>query len=90
MTDVIIPSNPADQKKILDFLQEVSNSFTRIQAEKDYIKEAVDVIVEEYELPKKYVNKMARVFHKNTFQNEVAESENFQLLYENITKQTVE
>lgn len=88
MSNVIVPTNPADQKRIRDFLQEVSNAYCRIQSEKDFIKEAVDAIVEEFELPRKYVSKMARVYHKNSYSKEVTEQEDFTILYEQITGQT--
>jgi hypothetical protein len=35
----IMLSNPADRKKIREALQEISNSMTRIEGERDYIKE---------------------------------------------------
>jgi regulator of replication initiation timing len=78
-------SNPADRKKIRDALQEVSNSMTRISAERDLIKEIVSELAEEYELlSKKQINKMARVYHKQNFSEEQAASSEFELLYEEI------
>jgi hypothetical protein len=58
-------SNVTDRKKFLDALQEISNSFTRIEAEKDFIKDVVNNLVEEFELPKKTINKLARIYQKN-------------------------
>ena len=88
MTQVILPTNPEDRKRIKKALQEISDSYTRISAERDLIKDVVEFIAEEFKLPKKHINKMARVFHKNNFDTEVAESEDFQALYETITSES--
>jgi len=69
---VTIPSSPDDRKQIRDRLSEVSNSMTRIEAERDHINEILADMQEEYELPKKHMRKVARVFHKQNI-NEVKE-----------------
>lgn len=61
----VLPSNPADRKAILDGLEEISHAFTRIQAEKDYIKESVVALAEKFEIKKPVLNKLARFYHKN-------------------------
>lgn len=85
MSNVIIPSNPEDRRKIKNALVEISDALTRISAERDLIKDIVVMLSEDYELPKKHVNKMARVYHKQSFDTEVAEQDDFQTLYETIT-----
>jgi hypothetical protein len=47
-------SNPADQKKLLDCLRECSSSMTRMDGEKDYIRESIASISKDLQLPKKY------------------------------------
>jgi archaellum component FlaC len=78
-------SNPADRKKIREALQEISNSFTRIEAERDLIKDIINDTSESHELSKKVVRKMAKVYHKQNFSEEVATHEEFEALYEEIT-----
>lgn len=80
-------SNPTDRKKIKDALQEISNSMTRIESERDLIKDIKATLFEEYKqfLSKKQIAKMARVYHKQNFQEEVALHEEFESLYEEIT-----
>lgn len=90
MANVVLPSNPEDRKRIKDALQEISDSYTRIEGERDAIKDVINFINEEFDLPKKYISKMARVFHKQTFDKEVGEAEDFAALYETITGQTTE
>jgi hypothetical protein len=80
-----IPSSPADRKAIYDALREISNSFTRIEAERDLIKEAIGNTCENFNLNKKTFRKMAKVYHKQNFNQEREEHEEFETLYEVIT-----
>jgi hypothetical protein len=81
-------SNPVDRKKVVDALTEISNSMTRIAAERDLIKEIINEKSEEFQLDKKIFRRMAKVFHKDSFSEEVAESSEFEVLYENIVQVT--
>ena len=90
MPNVVLPSNPEDRKRIKDALQEISDSFTRIEGERDAIKDIVNFVNEEFDLPKKYVSKMARVYHKQSFDKEVGEAEDFAALYETVTGEIIE
>ena len=85
-------SSPTDRKKIKDALQEISNSMTRIESERDLIKEIKADLSEEFkdQLSKKQIARMARVYHKQNFQEEVAQHEQFEMLYEEITGQKSE
>ena len=83
-----IPSSPEDRKRIRVALQEMSDSMTRIEAERDLMKEIITNVHEEFELSKKTFRRMAKVFHRQNFSKEVAEHEEFEVLYENITQQT--
>lgn len=74
-------SNPADRKKIKDALQEISDSMTRIQAERDLIKDIVKDVSDNYQLPKKHINKMARIYHKQNFQITQQEQDELESLY---------
>lgn len=79
-------SNPADRKKIRDALDEISNSMTRIAAERDLIKEIIADVSEQHELPKKVVSKMARTYYKQTFNQEQQDFDQFATLFEEVTK----
>jgi hypothetical protein len=79
-------SSPADRTKIKKMLDEISNSMTRIAAERDLIKETVSELSKEFELPKKYLNRMAKVYHKQNFQIEQANHEEFEDLYTSIVE----
>ena len=77
-------SNAADRKKILDAITEISHSMTRISAERDFIKDAVSDVSDKFQIPKKIVAKMARVYHKQSFNTESEENSEFESLYEEV------
>ena len=79
-------SNPEDRKKLLDVLRECSASMTRMEGEKDYIKESVNDICKKLDLPKRLVARMVKVYHKQNYDEEVAVHEQFETLYETIVK----
>jgi len=83
-----VPSNPKDRKAIFDSMKEISNSMTRIEAERDLIKNAINDICEEQNLNKKTFRRMAKVYHKQNFRQEIEEQQEFETLYETITNTT--
>lgn len=83
---IVIPSNPADLKSIKDACREISDCYVHIDAEKDQIKEIINMLSEKYELPKRMISKMAKAYHKSTFDKDVMEQTDFQTLYETVMK----
>ena len=81
-------SNPADQIKIKKMLSEISDSFTRIEAERDLIKETIEALSEDFDIDKKILRKMARIFHKQNYSTVEAEQEELALLYESVVGTT--
>ena len=75
-----------DKNKVLGVLKEISNSMTRIEGERDYIKEAISAASEEHEIDKKILRKMATVYHKQNFDAVTGENDEFAELYETIVK----
>ena len=84
-----LPSDPAARKAIKKCMDELSASMARIDGERDFIKEAIDNICEEYEMSKKTFRKLAKVYHKQNFSKEVAEHEEFETMYEQLTGETI-
>lgn len=79
-------SSSVDREKIRKMLAEISGSMTRIEAERDLIRETIKEMSDQFQLPKKTLNRMAKVYHKQNFNQEVAEHEEFESLYEEITQ----
>jgi len=77
-------TNPDVLQAINKAMQELSNSMTRVEAERDLIKDIITTLCDEHELDKKIIRKMARVYHKRSFTTEVQEHEEFEVLYENV------
>jgi DNA repair ATPase RecN len=76
--NVVIPSSPDDRAKVQAALKEMSAAMTRIEAERDYINESLKMLEDSFELPKKYMRKVARVYHKqniNEVKNEFSDIE---------------
>ena len=83
--ETIIPSSPEDRAIIKRRLIEISDEMTKIEALKDQIKAIKTLIKEEYKIPPKIINRMAKTFHKQQYKEELALDETFQIAYEAIT-----
>jgi hypothetical protein len=79
-------SNPADKEKLLKVLKTCSDSLARTEAEKELIREEVKEICQQLQLPKRLVNRMVKVYHKQNYDEEVATHEQFETLYETVVK----
>lgn len=86
MSNVLIPSSEADRKRIKDCIIEISNSMTRIAAEKDFIKEAILNCCDEVEVDKKHLRKMATIYYKQNLAEVVNEVDEIEALYESIVQ----
>ena len=82
MSNII--SNPESIKAINKALQEMSASMTRVEAERDLIKDIVETVSEDHGIEKKIFRRMAKVYHKRNFTTEVQEHEEFEVMYENV------
>lgn len=75
-----------NRKKLHNALVDTSNSLTRIDAERDLIKNIINDTNKNFQIPKKTIKKLIRVYHKQNFSEEVATHEEFESLYETVTK----
>lgn len=76
---------PEQKKELQNAVQEISNSMTRTEAERDLIKEIVKEQSDQLQIPKKVISKIAKTFHKQNLAQEVADHEEFVELYEKVT-----
>ena len=81
----MIVNNPEQRKVILDAMKEWSNSATRIDAEKDFQKNIIDDLADNVDIEKKYLNKLATMYHKQNFAQFQQEKEEIEELYESVT-----
>ena len=84
MTGIIIPSSDHDKKRIKDCMEEFSNSYLRQEAEREFVKEALISLEDDVGIPKKYLGKMARIYHKQNMSELVSEIEEIEALLESV------
>lgn len=77
-------TNPKDKERLSNAITEISNSMTRIDAERDFQKDAVDKVADETGVDKKYIKKLASMYHKQTFAQVQTEYEEIEGLYEEL------
>lgn len=80
----------ADRKRIKKVIHEINDSMTRVAAEKDLQKEAIESLAEELSLDKKVLRKMARIYFKAAYNTEKEDVRSFEEFYELIINATVE
>lgn len=83
-----LPQDPSARKAIKKVMDEISASMFRIGGERDFIKEAINNCCDEYEMNKKTFRRLAKVYHKQNFSREVADNEEFETMYEQLTGET--
>ena len=79
----MIPTSNEDKVKVKNAIKEISNSMTRIESERDLIKNIISDLAENVEVDKRQIRKMARVYHKQNYTEEQYSFAQFQELYEN-------
>jgi len=80
----MVVNNPNERKIILDAMDEFSNSCTRVEAEKDLQKNIITDLSDKVGIDKKYLTKLASMFHKQNFQQVQTEREEIEELYESV------
>lgn len=79
---VTIPSDPHTRKEIFDVVRDISDQWYKMDGLKSIVKEAITACAEKHEIPKKYIRKLARAYHAQTFEKEQQENGDFAALYE--------
>jgi hypothetical protein len=77
MSDLPSTITELDRKKIKDALKEMSNSMTRVAAEKDLQKEIAAKILEDCNVGKAHFNKLARIYHASNLMEEASRNDEF-------------
>ena len=75
---------PADLQEIKNRVTEISNSWTRVSAEQDLVKEIFTDLKEDFEIPPKMAKKLARAYHKRNVQEVIAEDTEFAETYDKV------
>lgn len=78
--------SPENKEKIMEMVRECSDSLLRISSERELIKNTVKDLSKEIDIPVKTLKKMIKVYYQQNFDQEVAEQEEFEELYETVLK----
>ena len=77
----IDPSNLTDEAR-----KELMDGIQRVEAERDAQKQILEDLFNELGVEKKLVRRIAKVYHKNSFQEEKEASETFEEFYDTVVK----
>ena len=77
MSDLPSTITDQDRDKIQGALREMSNSMTRVSAEKDLQKDIAQSMNDDLGVPKAAFNKLARIYHASNLMEEAAKNEEF-------------
>ncbi len=73
--------SPEIKKAIRGLVEKVSGSMTRVEGEKDFQKEAIKRIADKHDLDKALLRKLCSVFHKQRFNTEKQDFDDFETVY---------
>lgn len=76
--------NPEDKQKLYDAIKNCADSYTRIASENDLVRETIKNISKELGVPKKIVTKLAKVYFKQNYDEEVTVQEQFETIYNEV------
>lgn len=77
MSDLPSTITQEDRTKVQNALREMSDSMTRVSAEKDLQKEIAQKMLDEVGVNKAAFNKLARIYHASNLMEEAAKNEEF-------------
>lgn len=83
-TNNALPSSPADRLKLRTMISEATYCLQRADDEREALKDIVVRIHEDYGISKKHANRMIRALYKQNYDDQVAEEEEFEFLYEGL------
>lgn len=77
MSDLPTTITSADRKTIKKALQEMSDSYYQIEAQKDLQKDIAQKMLDDLGIPKRDFNRLAKIFHASNLVEEAARNEEF-------------
>ena len=73
-------------KKLKGYVDEAVLHMHKNDSNNAAIKDIIELAYDELKIPKKILKRMAKTQHKNSFQTEVAESKEFEALFESMNE----
>jgi hypothetical protein len=69
------------QRTLIDGVKEISVHLSRIEGEREAIKDIIDSVKDDINVPKKIINRFAKTYHKQNFAEQNVEDKEFAKLY---------
>jgi hypothetical protein len=85
-TEVVVPSNPADRKKLRGMLEEIVLVLQKNDDNRVAIKIIKDEIKKQFNLAPKYSGRLAGAMHKDNFAEQQASQTDFEFLYDAVVR----
>lgn len=76
--------NAVDKERLEKGIKEMSNSMTRVDAERDLQKSIIEEVSDDTGINKKYIKKLATIYHKQVFSKVQSETSEIESLYEEL------
>jgi len=76
----------SDKKDVKKVMQDVIDSMIRIDAEREFIKETVNVLSEKHDINKAVLKKVANIMHKANMAEVQATNNDIEDLFEDLSK----
>lgn len=80
--------SPEDKKVLRKAILELNDSMTRVGAERELQKTIIEETFDKLGVDKKIIRRMARVYYKANFDDEVRDANEFEEFYEEVIKKT--
>lgn len=74
--------NQVERKRLKDAINEMHDSFVRASAERDLQKDILSKVETDLNVDKKLVRRMAKTYHKSTFNQDVERDKLFEEFYD--------
>lgn len=76
--------NTEQQGRLKKAVKDATDSHVRIDAEQEYTREVIKKIADDLKIPKKLVARLVKAHHKQNFEDEKVENEQFEKLYRSL------
>lgn len=81
--------SPEDKKVLRKAIMELNDSMTRTGAERDLQKEIINEANDKLGVDKKMIRRMAKVYFKANFNEEIEENNQFETFYDEVLRKTM-
>lgn len=79
-----VVTNEKDRKELKQMIVEMTNCLSKIDGEREQMKEIAAATEDKFNIKKKVLNKLARTMYKHSYADVQEENDHFSFLYESI------